>query len=135
MDLTILYDGEMWKGPVTTDGEDVRLSGDALGEALGFRIEPEGLCRGAVCVPTSAHQGLVTEQGVGLAKLASVLGQPLAMDRDAGVASLSDAPDDQRVRLESLAAPDFELADLEGKRRRLTEFRGKKVLLHAFASW
>jgi len=37
--------------------------------------------------------------------------------------------------LESLEAPDFELPDLDGKRRRLTEFRGKKVLLHAFASW
>ncbi|MDG2304145.1 MAG: hypothetical protein P8R42_05725 [Candidatus Binatia bacterium] len=135
MDLTILHDGEMWTGPVVADGDDVRLSGDALEQALGFRIEPEGLCRGAVCIPTAAHQGLVAAQGVGLAELASVLGQPLAWDRDAGVASLGESPDDQRARLESLAAPDFELTDLEGKRRRLTEFRGKKVLLHAFASW
>lgn len=135
MDLTILHDGETWKGPVAADGDDVRLSGDVLEQVLGFRIEPEGLCRGAVCIPTSAHQDLVTEQGVGLARLASVLEQPLAFDRDAGVASLGDSPDDQRSRLESLAAPDFELADLDGKRRRLTEFRGKKVLLHAFASW
>ena len=135
MDLTILQDGQTWDGSVGVDGDELRLPAAALERALGFRLEPEGLCRGAVCIPTAAHEGLVTAQGVGLAKLASVLGRPLVLDRAAGVASLGESPQDQLARLESLAAPDFELPDLEGKRRRLTEFRGKKVLLHAFASW
>ena len=33
------------------------------------------------------------------------------------------------------AAPDFELPDLAGVRRKLSDFRGKKVLLITWASW
>ena len=32
-------------------------------------------------------------------------------------------------------APDFELKDQHGKRVRLSQFRGKKVLLVTWASW
>lgn len=135
MEFTVLSEGRVWRGDVARDGDEIRLSSDALEAALGFRIEPQGLCRGAVCIPTGAHDGLVTDDGVGLAKLAAVLDQPLAIDLPAGVASLVESPAEQRSLLESLEAPDFELPDLDGKRRRLTEFRGKKVLLHAFASW
>lgn len=135
MDFTILSEGNTWTGAVERDGDELRLSSAALEGALGYRIEPEGLCRGAVCIPTGGHQGLVDGDRVGLRKLAEVLGRPLAVDADAAVASIGDSPEDQRARLESLEAPEFELPDLDGKRRRLTEFRGKKVLLHAFASW
>lgn len=135
MEFTILSEARAWRGDATRDGDEVRLDAAALESALGFRLEPRGLCRDGVCLPTSTHEGLVTDAGVGVAKLAAVLGRPLSADWDAGVASLADSPEDQRSRLESLDAPDFELSDLVGKRRRLSEFRGKKVLLHAFASW
>ncbi len=35
----------------------------------------------------------------------------------------------------TLEAPDFELPDLSGKMHRLSQHRGKKVLLIAYASW
>ena len=38
-------------------------------------------------------------------------------------------------RLASLEAPDFELPDLSGQLHRLSDQRGKKVLLIAYASW
>ena len=38
-------------------------------------------------------------------------------------------------RLASLEAPDFELPDLAGRLHRLSDQRGKKVLLIAYASW
>jgi peroxiredoxin len=42
---------------------------------------------------------------------------------------------DQRQQLSSLQAPDFTLPDLQGKPHRLSDFRGKKVLLVTWASW
>jgi len=135
MRLTLLDGARTWQGEATLDGDEIRLTDAALEGALGFRREPEGLCRGAVCLPVAATDGLATQDGVGLTRLAAVLGRPIAVDRDAGVVALAEAPGEQQARLESLDAPDFELPDLEGKRRRLGEFRGKKILLHAFASW
>lgn len=41
----------------------------------------------------------------------------------------------RRAALASLQAPDFELPDLDGKMHRLSDYRGKKVLLAAWASW
>ncbi|MCH7868912.1 MAG: redoxin domain-containing protein [Myxococcales bacterium] len=37
--------------------------------------------------------------------------------------------------LAGLAAPDFSLPDLEGTLHSLSDHRGKKVLLIAYASW
>ena len=37
--------------------------------------------------------------------------------------------------LSSLEAPDFTLPDLDGRLHSLSEQRGKKVLLVAYASW
>ncbi|HSY78461.1 MAG TPA: redoxin domain-containing protein [Verrucomicrobiae bacterium] len=34
-----------------------------------------------------------------------------------------------------MQAPDFELPDLDGKLHRLSDYRGKKVFLLAWASW
>ena len=42
---------------------------------------------------------------------------------------------DQRQQLSSLQAPDFTLPDLHGKLHRLSDFRGKKILLVTWASW
>ena len=38
-------------------------------------------------------------------------------------------------RLRSGEAPDFALPDLSGRMHRLSDYRGKKVLLYAWASW
>jgi hypothetical protein len=42
---------------------------------------------------------------------------------------------DQRQQLSSLQAPDFTLPDLHGNKNRLSDFRGKKILLVTWASW
>ena len=39
------------------------------------------------------------------------------------------------ARLNALEAPDFRLPDLSGAQHSLSEHRGKKVLLVAYASW
>ena len=66
---------------------------------------------------------------------AEALGRPLAIDVAEGAAALATAPADQAAQMANLEAPDFTLPDLEGTLHSLSEHRGKKVLLIAYASW
>jgi len=118
---------------VAPDG--VRLAPSAVREALGWELKPQGLCRDATCIPVPPAKRLVREGGVDLATLAELLGRPLALDADEGAACLGVAADDRAAQLRSLAAPDFTLPDLDGRPHSLSGFRGKKVLLVAWASW
>jgi len=122
--------------PVTVDAtvrdDGVRLSGVALESALGWTLEPEGLCRGPVCLPA---RGLVDADGVDLRAFAEALGRPLALDVEERVAALGASASDRSSRLTSLEAPDFTLPDVHGAPHTLSQYRGRKVLLLAYASW
>jgi hypothetical protein len=117
------------------EGERVWLTPESLELSLGFRLEPQGFCRGSLCIPAAGRAGLVSDRGVDLAGFAELLGRPLALDAREGVAALAASAQERSERLSSLEAPDFELPDLAGKRHRLSEHRGKKILLIAYASW
>ena len=104
-------------------------------EMLDFEIKPEGLCRGPLCYPIPEGSDLVTDAGVDLEAFAALSGRPLALDADAGAAFLGTAAEDRAAALASLKAPDFTLPDLDGNLHSLSDHRGKKVLLVAFASW
>ena len=119
----------------TIDGERVRVSPEALRAALGWELKPEGLCKGAVCVPVGRRNDPVNETGIDLVAFASLLDRPLALDGAERVACLGASAADRSARLASLAAPDFTLPDLDGKLHSLSDHRGKKVLLVAYASW
>ena len=119
----------------TVAGGRVLLSAVELGRATGWTLKPEGLCRDAVCVPVRDRAALVGAAGVDLAGFAAALGRPLALDLDEGLAALGTAAADRGAALASLEAPDFSLPDLSGRRHTLSEHRGKKALLIAYASW
>jgi hypothetical protein len=61
--------------------------------------------------------------------------RPLAVDREEAVAYLGVSAAERAAALAALEAPDFTLPDLDGRRHTLSEHRGKKVLLVAYASW
>jgi hypothetical protein len=77
----------------------------------------------------------VTDAGVDLAAFAAVADRPFAVDVEHRVAALGASAGDRAERLARLEAPDFALPDLAGRVHRLSEHRGKKVLLIAYASW
>ena len=83
--------------------------------------------------------GRVTEvdevEGNALAKRAEASGRPVAVDRDERAAYLGVGAAERAKALASLEAPDFTLPDLDGRQHSLSEHRGKKVLLVAYASW
>jgi len=111
------------------------LSPAALRAAFGFELKPEGLCKGEICVPVRDRSTLVRSDGIDLSALAERLGRPLAVDAGERFAVLGASPVERAERLASLEAPDFTLPDLAGKLHSLSEQRGKKVLLIAYASW
>ena len=119
----------------TVVGERVFVPADDLERATGWALKPEGLCRDAVCVPVRDRAGLASAAGVDLAAFAAALGRPLALDAPEGVAALGTAAADRAASLVSLEAPDFALPDLAGRLHTLSEHRGKKALLIAYASW
>ena len=80
---------------------------------------------------------LVTHSGLGvdLVARAEVLGRPIAVDQEESVASFGAETASHRSGLAKGIAPDFTLPDLSGKEHSLSSFKGKKVLLIAYASW
>jgi hypothetical protein len=121
--------------PATIDRDRVRLAPAALRTATGWELKPEGLCRAERCIPVPQRAALVHDAGIDLAACADVLGRPLALDLAERAACLGASAADRGAQLRSLVAPDFTLPDLEGHPHRLSTYRGRKVLLVAYASW
>ena len=135
MTFTLLDETRATTVDATAGPDGVRLAETAVRDALGWELKPQGLCRGEQCLLVPSRDALVRDGTIDLATLASLLGRPLAMDTDEGVACLGGAAEDRARQLQSLEAPDFTLPDLDGRPHTLAGFRGKKVFLVAWASW
>lgn len=133
--FTVLDQGKSAAVPARVSGDTVHLARAALEQALGWTLKPEGLCRGALCVPLRPGAALESADGVDLAGVAAALGRPLALDIAERAAYLGVGAGERARALAALEAPDFTLPDLEGRLHSLREHRGKKVLLVAYASW
>ena len=135
MRFTIIDDTSETLVDAATSEGSVRLAPSALRAALGWELKQQGLCKADRCLPVGSQPGLATDAGVDLAALAALLRRPLALDLDAGAACLGTAAEDRSAQLASLMAPDFTLPDLAGQPHSLSDYRGKKVFLVAYASW
>ena len=116
-------------------GDAIRVAPDAVARALGWELKPQGLCRDDTCIPVRERDALVGGDGIDLATLARLLDRPLALDAAERVAVLGASAGGRAGRLASLDAPDFTLPDLDGRLHSLAGYRGRKVLLIAWASW
>ena len=118
-----------------TTSTTVLLAPDALQDATGWDLRPEGLCRGDVCVPRRDGDGLIVDDKIDLASFAGLLRRPLAYDVDAAIAVLADAPEDHAAVFDARVAPPWTLPDLDGNPVSSSDFVGRKKLLVAWASW
>jgi hypothetical protein len=133
--FTVLDGGRPCELEARVEGLRVWLAPASVESQLGWSLEPEGLCRGPVCVPVRDRGALVSAGQIDLSELARVLGRPLALDLPERAAALGTGLEERRAALAGLEAPDFTLPDLAGRRHTLSAYRGKKVLLIAYASW
>jgi hypothetical protein len=133
---------------LTESGEHAVPGAEASGEVLwcpardaeaatGWEAKPEVLCKGPMCVPLPAgrEQDFVGGGRINLAALWRHLGQPLAHSDRGHIWVLAESARNRGAALASLEAPDFALPDVAGRRHRLSDYRGKKVLLVTWASW
>jgi AhpC/TSA family len=139
MTTTILYgDGPAYRAPdAAAQGGTLWLSPRDLAASTGWHLRPEGLCRGDTCVPTPSGSELVRDSpsAVNVTALARAIGLPVVHDDAHRVWVFGETARARARALESLDAPDFELPDLDGRRHRLSDWRGRKVLLVSWASW
>ena len=122
--------GEPTTGALWVSAQDAR-------EATGWEAKPEGLCKGAVCVPLPAgrERELVDGGRIDLAALWRHLGRPAVRSERGHVWVLGESARERTAALASLEAPDFALPDPSGRMHQLSDYRGKKVFLVTWASW
>ncbi len=133
--LVLLDVGKPTEVTARIDESGVWIDAHGVEAAIGWELKPEGLCREATCIPVASRPDLIDDGQMNLEGLADLLGRPLAHAATEGVAYMAPAMElfDDTVR--TLEAPDFTLPDLEGRSHSLSEHRGAKVLLAAWASW
>jgi len=136
--VTLLTDSGVWDLPSAElrDG-DLWLNDADLRRATGFDFEPEGLCRGVVCVPLppDREDEFADRDMVNVSAFWRHFGGPVRHDAERQVWVLGEPAADRAARLMSLQAPDFTLPDAQGAMHSLSAYRGRKVFLVAWASW
>jgi peroxiredoxin len=124
---------------VAFEGDDLWIPVDSLAVATGFTRKPEGFCSSERCVPVPKDPSWIRDPNgsmrVGLIGFAHHVGQPIVVDQARRLVVVGTALADRPALLERGEAPDFALPDRTGKIVRLSDFRGKKVLLLTWASW
>ena len=134
-ELTILNDdGTATVAARVVDGTAL-LPPRALGDAIGWELKPEGLCRDDVCVPVRDREELTVDGAVDLAAVARVLRRPFVIDEKARVAVVGASAAQRHDERAGLRVRDFTLATVGGERVRWSSLGRKKKLLFAWASW
>lgn len=129
---TLLIDGEVHETELGERDGALLISPDELSRTTGWELKAQGLCKDDACVPAPQ---LAEAGGVDLNAFAKLLERPLALDEEERGIAIGASSRARTEALQSLEAPDFALPDLAGKIHRLSDYRGKKILLAAFASW
>ncbi len=123
------------------DGNDLWLTAADLPRATGYELKPEGFCQDDLCVrvPAGRESAFVRDGAEGVAVNVAnfwrYLDAAVVRDDRGATWSLGDPPSNHASRLDSLAAPEFTLPDVNGTLHSLSDYRGRKVLLAAWASW
>lgn len=128
LDSAFVEKGELW------------IAQSDLKQVNGFELKPEGVCYKSMCIPLPKNSAAwVKKSAAGsffnLSAFAKKMDQQFVVDEKKEVFSFAAVPDLANRNLPSGKAPNFKLKDRKGKTVRLSDFRGKKVLLWTFASW
>lgn len=134
MTVTVLHaEGALEAGE--SEAGRLWLSAADFTAVTGWTPKPEGLCHGDLCLPQPPGSSWSDGAGrVDLVAFAERLGLPLVHDEQHHVWALG-RPSAGTEGEGPVVAPDFALPDLDGTTHRLSDYRGKKVFLLAWASY
>lgn len=134
-ELTILTDdGTVTVAARVLEGTAL-LPPPALGDAIGWELKPQGLCRDDVCVPVRDGEELTVDGAIDLAAVARVLQRPFVVDEKACVAVVGASAVQRHEERAGLRVRDFALGTVGGEAVHWSSFGRKKKLLFAWASW
>lgn len=138
----VLYEGRAVEVADTlADPNDLWVKPAELMAVNGFELKPEGACIDDICVPVRQDEDsdiFITRSGqqwFNVTELADRLQQPYAVDFDNAVWSFGAIPARRLSFVNEALAPDFTLTDMSGNQVRLSDFKGKKIMLLTWASW
>ena len=124
----------LFRSDAKVEGEHLWLKPDDMKTATGWKLEPQGLCKGDACVRT--QPAWVGSDGrIDLTAFANYMGQPITREASANAWALGESVNARRDAMQAVTAPDFELPDLDGKLHKLSDYRGKKVFLYSWGSY
>ena len=139
---TVLYNERVVELDQTLpDASDLWVKPADLTRINDFELKPQGACLDQLCIPVLQDRDsdlYVQRQGQGwfnVTELADILQQSWIADYRDGVWSFGGMPVERRGFFQSGEAPDFALPDRDGNIVRLSDFKGKQVLLLTWASW
>ena len=118
-------------------GEALWLARTYVERATGWDWKPQGLCRGDTCMPlpNAAKAAMVEGDRIDVAAFWRHAGWPVVHDAAAQIWVLGTGAAQRADAMATFDAPDFELPDLDGRMHRLSDYRGRRVFMVAWASW
>lgn len=123
------------------DATDLWVTPEDLTRINDFELKPQGACLEELCIPVLQDRDsdlFVRRGGQGwfnVTELANKLQQSWVADYEDAVFSFGEMPLKRQAFLNGAQAPDFALPDRSGNLVRLSDFKGKPVLLLTWASW
>ena len=136
--VTMVYEGSIVSAAAEPADEDLWLAPAALHASTGMELTAAGFCRGSICIaiPPERRTEFVRGDGdLNLAALARHRGQAVVHDDERRVWAFGAPPEARAANRSSLEAPEFTLPDLDGRLHSLSDARGRKAVLIAWASW
>jgi hypothetical protein len=107
----------------------LEVTAEELERRAGWKLEPEGACKGDRCVPVPRRDDGTFDARV----LSERLGMALVHDAEHDLWALG--PESMGHALASAKLPGITLPDREGRPFALESLHGTKILLVAWASW
>lgn len=105
---------------------------DVFAEATGWKVEPRGACKGALCVPLAP--GSLRDDTVDVAAVAERLGMAVVHDEATGRWAVGPESFTGQA-LSTVEAPDLQLQTFDGEPFRLSSLRGTRYVLVAWAPY
>ncbi len=133
--LIVNLDGVLSEVDISTSFGRFSVDKNDFERLSGWSLEPEGLCKGAVCVPVKNSQLLSDGMNIDLLEFSRMVNQNIIVDSQYRVAAFGEQALSRAESMKSLDAPNFTLPDIHGKQVSFSDFNRRKRLLLAWSSW